>query len=415
MDYENILTALKNGNVPSDGALEICMGRDDEIKEFEQILDKVKNGKAYTKFIKGSYGAGKSFFLKVIEEMAYKENFVVSWITLSNEIPFNKFDVVYKNIAKNLTCKTGTSLEHIIERWITGIKMMAFEETMDPQRQNEIIERNIREDLREVSEHSNPMAVAIENYHKFTNMGDYETAKYIQSWLRGDSQIPFTIKRKFGVKGDVDKETALKYLEALSILIKSIGYDGLVVLIDEAEFIMKLHTSKLRDIAYNYIRDLYDDCSAGKFKNSLFLFASALEFFDDPKKGVVSYPPLNDRIEDTLKSDLKDMRKPILELKGFNRDNLVEIAKKSMIIHEDAYKWNGGEKINPIIDTIIDKHQENAELTGGKITPRIFIRSFISILDTVQQNQDFFSDSNSILTLFEDKEAEIEKELEKDW
>jgi hypothetical protein len=85
------------------------------------------------------------------------------------------------------------------------------------------------------------------------NEEDYKTAAYAKAWLRGDSNIPYTEKRKFGVKGDVTKENAISFLEALSIFVKSIGYSGLVVLIDEAEFIMNLHTKKLRDIAYNYI------------------------------------------------------------------------------------------------------------------------------------------------------------------
>jgi len=415
MDYENILTALKNGNVPSSGALEICMGRDDEIEEFEKLLENIRDGRSYTKFINGEFGAGKSFFLKVIEEMAFKKNFVVSWITLSNEIPFNKFDVVYRNIAKNLKVKTGKSLEHIIERWITNIKMMAFEETIDPQKQNEFIESTIRSELKEVREYSNPMAKAIGSYYKFSNMGDYDTANNIQAWLRGDGQIPFTEKRKFGVKGDVDKETALKYLGALSIFIKSVGYDGLVVLIDEAEFIMNLHTQKLRDIAYNYIRDLYDDCNNGKFKNTLFIFGGTPQFFEDHKKGIASYDALNDRIEDVLKSSYKDMRKPILELKGFDKEDLIKITRKLITMHENAYNWNGAGKFNPIITNIVDEHEENAELTGGKITPRIFIRSLVSVLDTVQQNQDSFRDSSAILDLFNDKESELEKQLEEDW
>ena len=110
-----------------------------KLAEFERLLDKVdKDERAIVKFVNGEFGAGKSFFLKVIEEMAYEKNFVVSWITLSNDVPFNKIDVVYKNIAKNLKCKTGTSLDHIIDRWITGLKMMAFEESSNPQKQNEL-------------------------------------------------------------------------------------------------------------------------------------------------------------------------------------------------------------------------------------------------------------------------------------
>ena len=370
----------------------------------------------------GEFGAGKSFFLKVVEEMAFDKNFVVSWITLSNDIPFNKIDVVYKNIAKNLKCKTGTSLDHIIDRWITNLKMMSFEQSSNPQEQNEIVKTNLANDLEETREHANSFAIAIERYNELMNEGDYKTASYAKAWLRGDSNIPYTEKRKFGVKGDVTKENAINFLEALSIFVKSIGYSGLVVLIDEAEFIMNLHTKKLRDIAYNYIRDIYDNCNMGKFQNTLFLFAGTPELFDQQQKGIPSYEALDDRLKNVLNTDLPDMRKPIFDLKGFNEDDLKKIAYKLMNMHEEVYKWDAHNKINSVLDDIVKSHVETAGLTGGKVTPRTFIRSFISVLDTVQQNQSFFKNSEDVLEMFKQREDEDEfinfddiDEFEDDW
>ena len=346
----------------------------------------------------------------------------ISWITLSNDIPFNKIDVVYKNIAKNLKCKTGTSLDHIIDRWITNLKMMSFEQSSNPQEQNEIVKTNLANDLEETREHANSFAIAIERYNELMNEGDYKTASYAKAWLRGDSNIPYTEKRKFGVKGDVTKENAINFLEALSIFVKSIGYSGLVVLIDEAEFIMNLHTKKLRDIAYNYIRDIYDNCNMGKFQNTLFLFAGTPELFDQQQKGIPSYEALDDRLKNVLNTDLPDMRKPIFDLKGFNEDDLKKIAYKLMNMHEEVYKWDAHNKINSVLDDIVKSHVETAGLTGGKVTPRTFIRSFISVLDTVQQNQSFFKNSEDVLEMFKQREDEDEfinfddiDEFEDDW
>ena len=410
MDYENILMALKNGNVPEKGVKNLCIGREKEIDEFEKLLDKVNNKKAVVKFINGEFGAGKSFFLKVIEEMAYDKNFVVSWITLSNDVPFNKIDIVYKNIVKSLKCKTGTSLSHIIDRWITELKMMAFEQTSNPQKQNQLVQESIYDDLAETREHANAFAMAIENYNKLMNEEDYKTAEYAKAWLRGDSNIHHTEKKKFGVKGDVTKDNAIHFLEALSIFVKSIGYSGLVVLIDEAEFTMNLHTKKLRDVAYNYMRDIYDNCNLGKFENSLFVFAATPELFDNAQKGIPSYEALDDRLKDVLDTDLPDMRKPIFNLKGFEKEDLLDVAGKLLIMHEEVYKWNANDKINPVLNDIVEIHAENAGLTGGKVTPRTFIRSFVSLLDTVQQNQSYFKDSNEILNLFNDRESELNEE-----
>lgn len=415
MDYEDIIMAMKNGNVPSNGASEVCIGREKEIEEFKYLLKKTGEGKGITKFISGEFGSGKSFFLKVIEEMAFKDNFVVSKVTLNRDVPFNKIEVVYKNIAKNLKCKTGTSLEHIIEKWITKLNMMAFNETTDPVKQNLIVTENMQNDLELAREHSNPFVVAIENYQKAMNAGDYETAKYAQAWLRGDSNIPFTEKRKFGVKGDIDRENTFKFLEALAAFIKSIGYSGLVILIDETEYIMNLHTKKLRDTAYNYLRDIYDECNLGKFQNTLFVFAGTPQFFDDPKLGVPAYGALYDRIQDALDTSLKDLRKPVITLEGFEKDDLMDIARRLMIMHEQVFEWNAKEKISPMIEEIVLTHEENAGLTGGKVTPRVFIRSFVSVLDTVQQNPDEFGTDKDILKVFAEKETELEEALEDDW
>ena len=422
MDYEDILTALKSGNVPSSGTREFCMGRDKEIGEFERLLDKIDSEeKAVVKFVNGEFGAGKSFFLKVVEEMAFEKNFVVSWITLSNDIPFNKIDIVYKNIARNLKCKTGTSLDHIIDRWITGLKMMALEESDDPQSQNEILNQNLFDDLADTREHSNSFAVAIENYNRLMSEGDTKTAAYAKAWLRGDSNIPFTEKRKFGVKGDVTKENAISFLEALSIFVKSVGYAGLVVLIDEAEFIMNLHTKKLRDIAYNYIRDIYDNCNLGKFQNTLFLFAGTPELFNNEKKGIPTYEALDDRLKNVLNTDLVDMRKPIFDLKGFSESELEDIARNLTLMHAETYGWDAQSKISPVLEDIVSTHVMNAELTGGKVTPRTFIRSFISVLDTVEQNENVFNDSSEILKMFKDNETANEvdfdeiDEFDDDW
>ena len=405
MDYEDILAALKNGNVPPSGTNEFCIGREKEIEEFRRLLDKVDNEeKAIVKFVNGEFGAGKSFFLKVVEEMAFEKNFVVSWITLSNDVPFNKIDVVYKNIVRNLKCKTGTSLDHIIDRWITGLKMMAFEETSTPQKQNELVKENMASDLADTRLHANPFANAIEGYYTLMNEENYASANNAKAWLRGDSNIPFTEKRKFGVKGEVTKENAISFLEALSIFVKSIGYAGLVVLIDEAEFIRNLHAKKYRDIAYNYIREIYDNCNLSKFQNTLFLFAGTPELFDDEKKGIPSYSALNDRLKNVLNTDLPDMRKPIFDLRGFTQDDLKKIAIRLTDMHAETYNWNAADKINPILDDIVSIHVANAELTGGKVTPRTFIRSFISVLDTVEQNQAHFSNSSDILEMFSEHE-----------
>ncbi len=424
-EYRNILNAIRSGNVPAHGASSICMGRDKEIEEFTRILDDVSNGKAIVKFINGEFGAGKSFFLKVIEDLAYEKNFAVSWVNVSNDMPFNKIDIVYKNIARTLRCKTGTSLEHIVKRWITGLKMDAFNQSADPQEQNRIVREAISLELSETREHNNSFATALEKYNQLINAGDIEAGNSALAWLRGDSNIPFQMKKRFGVKGDVTKENALQFLEALSIFVRSIGYSGLVVLVDESEFIMNLHAKKYRDIAYNYIRDIFDGCNLGQFENSLFVFAGTPEWYEDSKVGVASYVALHDRIRTSLDdSGNVNVRKPIFNLSGFNEEELDNVSKQIIEMHSVAYDWDANKKFESAIDEIIERAIDDASLTDGKVTPRIFIRQFIEALDVVEQNPDNFKTSADIIALFNfeekpdwgfDDENEGERDIFDDW
>ena len=419
MKNEKILMALKNGNVPSKDAINLCIGRDAEIKEFKRILKKVdEEDESIVKFLKGEFGAGKSFFLKVIEDMAFKDNFVVSWITIGNNLPFNKIDLVYRNIAKTLRCKTGTSLEHILDKWYTQLYNMASQDSDNELEKYAILRERIHDELEETRQFSSTFATAIENYAKLRSEGDNEGASAAVAWIRGDANIPFSIKKKFGVKGEIDKDTALGFLEALSIFIKSAGYSGFVVLIDEVEYIRNLHSQNIRDTAYNYIRDIYDNCNLGKFQSILFVFAGTDELFIH-KKGIPSYQPLDDRIKKVWDTDLVDMRTPVITLNGFDKSDILEVSEKLLEMHSDAYNWDAKSKVEPIINNIADEMVSNAALTGGRVTVRDFVRKFIALLDTVEQNQSYFNKPEDILNEFMENANKMDKdefdEFDDDW
>jgi len=360
----------------------------------------------------------KSFLLKVIEEIAFNENFVVAKITLNRNIPFNKFEEVYKSIVQNLRCKTGTSLQHIITKWIRELEIAARSETPDQEKQRKIVEENIKIDLEAARSHDNSFAMAIENYYNAKTINDHKTAEYAQAWLRCESNIPANEKRKFGVKGNVTKENAFKFLESLSTFLKSIGYEGLVILIDEAEYILELHTNKIRNTAYVYIRNIYDECDAKNFQNTMFIFTGTPDFFIDTDKGIPIYPALYNRLKDSIDSPYRDLRKPIIRLESLKENGLSKLCAKLIKMHGKVYEWNAEEVMNPCIEDIIKIQKKNANFIGGNILPREFLKLFISILDIVEQNVDNQITKEEILKLVEERdELEIifDKELTEEW
>ena len=152
----------------------------------------------------------------------------------------------------------------------------------------------------------------------------------------------------------------------------------------------------------------------GKFQSALFVFAGTPYLFEDSKKGIPSYPALEERIQKVLESDYVDMRTPIIYLSDFDRDDLINISQKLLEMHGEVYDWDAQSKVEPIIENIADELISTAGLSGGKVTARKFVRKFITLLDTVEQNQPHFNTPEDILNEFINNTNQIDDEDEFD-
>ena len=134
---------------------------------------------------------------------------------------------------------------------------------------------------------------------------------------------------------------------------------------------------------------------------------------------------MHDRIRTSLDdSGNVNVRKPIFNLSGFNEEELDNVSKQIIEMHSVAYDWDANKKFESAIDEIIQRAIDDASLTDGKVTPRIFIRQFIEALDVVEQNPDNFKTSSDIIALFNfeekpdwgfDDENEAERDIFDDW
>ena len=69
-----LLNALRNGTVPDQGTDEIAVGLDDHLRAIEEGLDHVARGRSGYKFLRGEYGAGKTFLsVRVMAQAAPRQ------------------------------------------------------------------------------------------------------------------------------------------------------------------------------------------------------------------------------------------------------------------------------------------------------------------------------------------------------
>ena len=88
-------------------------------------------------------------------------------------------------------------------------------------------------------------------------------------------------------------------------------------------------------------------------------------------------------------------------------------------MHSEAYNWDAKSKIGSAVETIADNLVSKAGLNAGRVTPRDFVRKFITLLDTVEQNQNHFNTPEDILNEFMENTNQIDEdefdEFDDDW
>src|SRR5258706_7344167 len=120
-----VFRCLKRGVYSPDTIDEFTFGRGAETKYLDELLEEVSRGVNRHVFVEGTYGQGKSHFLKVLEAKALKQNYAVSWITLDGyNHASNHLTRYLHSLLENLRLPrvSRRGLANAIEHWISGNK-----------------------------------------------------------------------------------------------------------------------------------------------------------------------------------------------------------------------------------------------------------------------------------------------------
>nr|MBC8254930.1 DUF2791 family P-loop domain-containing protein [Ardenticatenia bacterium] len=91
----DIINALRSGTVPQTGLHHLAVGVEAEETAILEQLDHVATGRGAYKFVRGAYGAGKTFLARLILEDALARNFVIAEAVISPDTPLYKLEQVY--------------------------------------------------------------------------------------------------------------------------------------------------------------------------------------------------------------------------------------------------------------------------------------------------------------------------------
>ena len=394
----HIFQRLRNGTVPDRGLEAFAVGTERHRKELQRKIEEVKGGEGDVKFLRGGYGCGKTFMANLVVHDAQQSGFATSFVVVSdNDLHFHKFDELYRKVVSGLStpaCAQG-ALGDILDRWIGGIEEGLFAlgtADDDPALEAKVLEK-LDEHLASISGGQAPadMTRVVRKVFELKQAGRLQDAAALVSWLSGSSNVAHTIKNLAGVKGDISSSDAMAYLRGILAIVKHAGYKGLVIVIDEAETILRMR-GDVRGKSLNAIRQIVDASSG--YPGLLWVFTGTPTFFDD-RKGVKGVEALFARIKYEELNGIPSLRQPQLALKPFDRERLLKVALKLRSLHPDLAPEEAERRLpRELVEQLVDKVTEGFHGDVG-VVPRQFLRTFVSVLDLLADDPE--QDAHALL------------------
>jgi len=364
-----------------------------------------EEGGSVVKIVIGAYGGGKTHFLYSIRELAWQENFVVSYVALSpEESPFHRLETVYRAIVNNITYPLQPEeLLKGVEKGIEAFLITWYEKQMDVFQniglKGEALEKEIEQYLESVQrniENTN-FAKAIATAFFALHSEDEKTFKHILQWFKVEGYDK-GIYRPLGILTPIDRSNAFSMLRSLVQWVCNIGYSGLVILFDEAEQIPSLSTRQ-RELTLSNLRELIDACMYTSFRHVMIFYALPDErFFEGPSH---IYEALKQRISSVFDFFNPSGVKIKLEnTKGDPIALLEEIGHKLKYIFETAYGVRFPSQIENVIQIVAQEAYERRFGDIGYI--RLFVQGIIKVFHLLRKKPLLVNKTNEICQILEE-------------
>jgi len=255
-DYENVRDAFDY--------LDFKIQRINQDEVWNQIIDRFKNSMKRdivdTIILLGNYGYGKTFILHSLEnalkgkteEGLFDPNKTVCCrINLSPSEPTAKIGLTFvTNIFKNVG---RPKLEEIGKR----IQLKDFK----------LLDMELKAVFNRLQQ------------------GKEESKEAAFHWITGES-VAEENKMLFARTGLNESEKALRYLNQFLVLLRHVGYNSLVVLVDEFEYVVTVYSPRKVNQMMHIFRHIYDEFAESKMKglnpaNLIFVIAVTPTGWDD--------------------------------------------------------------------------------------------------------------------------------------
>ena len=397
-----LLSSLSAGVVPRSGAPYIAIGRGEEINSLLDNLDSVADGGAFSRFLIGRYGSGKSFLIQLIRGHALDRGFITADADLSPERRLSGGNgaglATYRELMINLATKAspdGNALSSILSRHFTKLKTELVGEGILPESAlfENALKKKVYFSLSELEGAALgfDFARVLGEYYSASISDDQDKKSACLRWLRGEFSTKTEAKRELGfsVSVIIDDDNWYEFIKLFALLSVKLGYKGLVLFVDECVNLYKIPNRISREANYEKLLAIFNDTLQGKARNLGVVFGGTPQFLEDTRRGLFSYDALKSRLTDSRYSELgyQNLSTPVIRLRRLSDNELLALAKRLSKLHMQKE-----ERTVPLVsDLEIEEFIRHATSKAGAeelITPREIIRDFLTLLNILRDNKD---------------------------
>ena len=391
-----VIEALRRGTVPRRGLDMFAVGMDRFETAFDEELDAVAAGRGVFKALRGDYGCGKSFTSRWLQQRAQARGFATAEVQISeNDTPLHRLETVYRRAMEGLRTRElqDGAFRALVESWFYSLEdevIASGADASDPDVFTKAVGELMEGRLAEVSAIQPQFGAVLRACHHARVHEDNATVEGLIAWLMGQPNVGASIKRKAGVKGDVDHTGALAFLRGLLILLRQTGSKGLVLILDEVETIQRVRSDS-RDKSLEALRKLIDSVYDGRFPGLYIMITGTPAFYDGPQ-GVQRLGALSQRLHVDFGKDARfdSTRAVQIRLLPFDEARLVEVGTRIRDIYPTEFAERVASRVDD--DVIVGLARKVTGKLGGKvgIAPRIFLKKLVGdVLDRVHEHADF--------------------------
>lgn len=394
----SLISSVSAGVVPRLGAPYIAIGREAEISALLSDLEIVGEGGSAMRFVIGKYGSGKSFLIQLMRGYALERGFICADCDLSPERRLcggkGSGIATYRELIKNMSSKTspeGGALGPVISRWLSSVQGEVAQSGVlpgSPDFGKEVSKRVFALSKKmENSVGGFDFASVINSYYRAETEGSDELKSACLRWLRGEYTTKTEAREYLSVGSLISDDNWYDYIKLWAEFVKSIGYRGFVVFIDECVNLYKITNRVSRENNYEKILSMFNDTLQGRAPGLCMIMGGTPQFLEDTRRGLFSYEALRSRLADgrfTGSGEFRDMLGPVIRLRRLSDNELFALISRLTKLHGMYYSWE---------PRVTEEQQaqflrEAVSHTGADtmMTPREMIRDYMSVLNILLQN-----------------------------